>query len=544
VGYTIKLLPEHPDRPKSHRLTDHLGRWPLFALTCAVLFVLRGILVLSVLPPFEGWDEYQHLAYVVFLQQNGRVPVLGRDTVPPAMLETLREFPESHFAVLQLQAIGTSEYDTFWQHHAARPRPSASVKIPLYQAQHPALYYWLAGPIFAAFGGLHHVLRSITALRLLNVILGAAAVYMAVIAISDIWRDRRYVYLAGLLVALNPMYLLNCTRVANDALAVMLGTGVVLLLLRPPDSRPLPSAAATGLLLGLAVMAKVTALVLLPVAVLAVLLWVRTPQHRRVRGLLAAACLIAGFLLPTFAYFMSSLRQFGSLVPVQETIANPAQGTGIAGLLSAASAIDWPRLLGRLYVRDPLWVGGWSYLCVPGALYALYGLLVIACLVGCGALLVRRSLRHRPGFAGAEVPVVLVAIVGCTALGLAFHALQSMRAWGYVATNGWYGALALPFLFCLLVQGASAYPGRMATLAIIAGMATLFLGAELYGIFFKMIPHYTAHAGWPLIWQRLAYLHPLFPGPFFVVPAVVAVLVAAMLAGTTAVRAFLSVPPT
>jgi hypothetical protein len=246
VGYTIKLLPEHPDRPKSHRLTNHLGRWPLFALTCAVLFVLRGILVLSVLPPFEGWDEYQHLAYVVFLQENGRAPVLGHDTVPLTMFEALGEFPQSHFAVLQLQAIGTSEYDAFWQDHAARPRLSATVKIPLYQAQHPALYYRLAGPIFAAFGGLHHVLRSIAALRLLNVILGAAAVYMAVIAVGGVWKDRRYAYLTGLLVALNPMYLVNCTRVANDALAVMLGTGVVLLLLRPPDSRPLPASSSAS----------------------------------------------------------------------------------------------------------------------------------------------------------------------------------------------------------------------------------------------------------------------------------------------------------
>jgi hypothetical protein len=47
-------------------------------------FLARGPLYLSVFPPFEGWDEYQHLGYIAYLDQARRIPVFANRPECPA----------------------------------------------------------------------------------------------------------------------------------------------------------------------------------------------------------------------------------------------------------------------------------------------------------------------------------------------------------------------------------------------------------------------------------------------------------------------------
>src|SRR6476620_4199097 len=54
--------------------------WWLVASLLIAAFLARGPLYLSVFPPFEGWDEYQHLAYIVHLDSTGAIPVLDQRT--------------------------------------------------------------------------------------------------------------------------------------------------------------------------------------------------------------------------------------------------------------------------------------------------------------------------------------------------------------------------------------------------------------------------------------------------------------------------------
>jgi hypothetical protein len=41
----------------------------------------------------------------------------------------------------------------------------------------------------------------------------------------------------------------------------------------------------------------------------------------------------------------------------------------------------------------------------------------------------------------------------------------------------------------------------------------LYVGTELYGTLFVMVPHYTGHAGWQATWQRLSWLQTGALGP-------------------------------
>ena len=52
-----------------------------FVSLLLLIFFLKAAIYLSIFPPFEGWDEYQHLAYIYHLQDNDSLPVLRESFV-------------------------------------------------------------------------------------------------------------------------------------------------------------------------------------------------------------------------------------------------------------------------------------------------------------------------------------------------------------------------------------------------------------------------------------------------------------------------------
>jgi hypothetical protein len=240
------------------------------------LVVCRGLVALCVLPPFEGWDEYQHVAYVEHVRATGKAAVLWETAVPPALLAKVVTFPQPAVAVKdQLGAFGGVDYATFWARHdpldpsgLATPPVFRGGSNALYQAQHSSLYYRLAAPVFAAFGGVGDLRGSVAGLRLANVGLTAAAVWVALGALRRVVRRDRDATLIGLALAAHPMFLWNGARVANDALGVLLSVMAVAaglrLLTGGGDRRPVLNSLALGVLIGLAVLAKATNAGLLP----------------------------------------------------------------------------------------------------------------------------------------------------------------------------------------------------------------------------------------------------------------------------------------
>ena len=56
--------------------------WKRTRFLLVALVLCRGLVWLCVLPPFEGWDEYQHVGYVQHVAETGRAAVLGETNVP------------------------------------------------------------------------------------------------------------------------------------------------------------------------------------------------------------------------------------------------------------------------------------------------------------------------------------------------------------------------------------------------------------------------------------------------------------------------------
>jgi hypothetical protein len=162
-------------------------------------------------------------------------------------------------------------------------------------------------------------------------------------------------------------------------------------------------------------------------------------------------------------------------------------------------------------------------------------LIAVSALGGCLAL--RKSIRRRRCLFVAHADVALLA---CACLGIAaaigYHAAHTWLAYGTLASNSWYAAIAFPWLICLLYQGFALLPGRRTAPVLALCMAMLYLAAEFCGVFAQMIPAYTDQPWSALARTRLAEMHPAGFGPALTLSAAGAALLLIVLALSVALR--------
>lgn len=492
--------------------------WPAGLLIAA--FLARAPLYLSVFPPLEGWDEYQHLGYIATLDVTGAVPVVDPLTrVPLAIRPLAASVPHSVSGADQLQEWGVLSYADYW----ATPAPAARANLEtlasprLYQAQHPPLAYALALPIWRALKTAHP-LEAIYAIRVLNLLLVAAALALFAGALTRLVPAfaPRVAVLA--LVCLHPLFFQNVARVANDALALAAGVAGMSLLLLADGRTLLTRGLLSAACVAVSVWSKQTGLTLIPALVLGLPLvgWMHGVSAVR---LVRVTALVTGvFLLLVAPLWLWSYEHYGSIVTTQESIELAARGTVVSALAAASVNVDWAPVLAYLFVPGRPWVGGWSFLPVLPLLDGLYrycwSALLMAAVAGAAVSVRRRvwSTAVTPAAPRADGIAtgglfVCAAVVAATALGMIHHALVSQALFGRVMTNPWYFMTALPFLFVLLVRGLEAMSARLA--AVAAGvLAVLFVAIDLHGTWVQMPRAYADTADTALQWSRLTSIHP------------------------------------
>ena len=180
--------------------------------------------------------------------------------MPASLMARLPAFPHCPSALRQFGGLGAVDYPTYWKLAREGTPPTASAAVPrrigLYQAQHGPLYYRLVRPVFEALGGVADLKRSIAGLRLVNLILTAATVWLRSGVVARLVRDRWLAAFCGIAIATQPLFLINGVRVANDALGVFLATASIAWALNPPRRHRLASSLGLGMTVGLAVQAK------------------------------------------------------------------------------------------------------------------------------------------------------------------------------------------------------------------------------------------------------------------------------------------------
>ena len=499
----------------SHARTRSRAWWLVAGFLIAA-FLARGPLYLSVFPPFEGWDEYQHLAYIVHLDETGTMPVY-ESRVSLALRPLVVAMPHSPSGAEQLQEWGALSYADYWNastRSAGANRQTSSSSSPrLYQSQHPPLFYVLALPIWRALDPL----EAVSAIRAMNLLLVAAALVLFAGALERLvpaFAPRVAVFA---LVCLHPLFFQNVARVANDALAVATGLAGISLLVLADGRTLLTRGLLAAVCIAASVWSKQTSLTLIPALVVGLPLigW----AHGVPVGRLWRVTCIAGvaFLLLVAPLWLWTYQHYGVLLSTQDSVELAARGSVMAALTTSFVNMAWWPVVDTLFVPGRAWVGGWSFLPMQETLANLYkwyfSILVAVAAVGAVVAMRRRRSLERvatvPGGNDGALAglAICAAVVLFTALGMTYHAVLSHAVYGRSMTNTWYFMTALPFLFVLLARGLDAISQRFAIVAA-AILALLFVAIDVHGTWVQMPRFYASTEDAALQWSRLTTIHP------------------------------------
>ena len=213
------------------------------------LFIVVSLAYSVVNPLHEATDELRHYRFVQHIVQRGSLPVQGEDGC-----SAQGHHPPLYYA---LAAAATAWIDT--GHDVCYEPP----KNPFW-----AYRYWEVGRDNKnqylhgrdeAFPWSGEALAAHIA-RAVNVLIGAATVWLTYLIARAIWPTRPYLAVGGAaIIAFNPMFLYMAGAINNDVIAALAGAAVTLgcvRLLRDPRGLRWQWGIIFGLLYSLALMAK------------------------------------------------------------------------------------------------------------------------------------------------------------------------------------------------------------------------------------------------------------------------------------------------
>lgn len=419
-----------------------------------------GLLYASATPIFEASDEVWHYAVVREIAANRRLPVQDPAVAAPWAQEGSQ--PPLYYAMGALL--------TGWIDHAdyaalAEFNPFAKAGVPLAPnnknlVTHPPGQSPLQGGTTAA----------VFLIRLMSVLLGAAVAYLTFRLGSTLHPGNPAVgLLAAAIVAFNPMVLFIDASVNNDSLLMALSTLALWLMVTDVQAdQPGLRGRQTvllGVVLGLASLTKVSGLLLLPIAALAVTFsaWrARSWQTWLARGaiLLVVVAAIAGW------WYGRNLRLYGELTGIARMA--EVAGARPAGFSLADLPAEWRSfwysfwgLFGAFNVLAPRWF----YLLTGG----------LSLLAGAGLLLrAARCVRDRRLPAHWQSHTLLALLIGLTFAGVLRWTLLTMASQGRLM----FGAVAAIALY-LALGWLAWFPWRWqrwawaGTAAVLAGAAAI-----------------------------------------------------------------------
>lgn len=506
------------------------AKWKRICLAIAALILVRGILVLCVLPPFEGWDEFSHISYVVYLKEQKQLPILGSSNTPESMAGMLASYPHPWGDWTQTGANGwgSRTYDHFWDPPFGDSLPRRPV--PIYEAAQPPFYYLIALPFWAALSPWSD-LAAIYGLRVLNVFFLALGGYIFLRALGKCIPKLKHRMLIGLLLGVYPIFVITGARVSNDALAVLLTslTFYFMVTALAEKGRSQRALLTASFWLGLGILTKVSVLIMGPplVACVAICWYQKKMGILTALKTLAVCCaIIAVVLAPLYLYSYAISREIYQFTKV---LSGNMQGKGRLWAWSHFFQIEWSSYLRKwLFTRD-LWNSGWSDLKPPAFLAIPYKIFLYCFWLIVLASGLRRGWSRRPSSKPLEYlfsdPAHLI-LSACMVLSMvaaqAYLATMVLANWGQIFVTPSYFMVVLPVWTALVYQAALFVGQRFAQSCALIVIGFYVVG-ELFGTLFIMPRVFTASSSFPLMWTRTMAIHPVFPGPWFILPCLLVI---------------------
>ena len=424
------------------------------------------------------------------------------------LLARLTTYPLPQRMVDQIRSTGARNYESFYNSNSEIIFNNNHPDIALYQAQHGSLYYQIVRPLFILSGGISDLSQSISVLRFVNLLFVVFALVACFWFIHQITDDHIQAALLMIVLACQPLYLINGCRVANDALAVALGTVVIILALQKNWYDRKLFIFLVSFFLGLAIWIKMTNLSLGLFVMLTLLFgfFRKAISFKRVIVVgFSVLLLTVGTNSPSMIF---NLRHYGNIAPMQSVMINRAKGNGVSEVFVSLSEINIAKRLLRVWARDSTWTGGWSFLSVKKMRNCVIFFLYIAM---AGWILHLFHFIRKPLLFPIDVSIKLFLLILSISIALGWNMIQNYLAWGVSGTNAWYACVGLPFFLSLAYEGAGGW-SRWGTIAFGGLMAVTYLFSEVYGAITQMLPTYSGGATGLDAIRRIALFHPSWLG--------------------------------
>jgi hypothetical protein len=354
----------------------------LVAVACLLTaHLLLGVAHISLLPPWEGFDEPGHYASIQQIADAHQLPRLGRAWISTDLTRYAQVAPLPYGSPLPTEADGGMTYRTFFESPSAVARGAEAVTRPPvgprryapsavhnWEAQHPPLYYILLAPAYLVTAHLSWR-GQLFSLRLISYLFawGALALgcWACLVAMPDVADPNRRSWMAiGIAVwpLMIPSWLPETARLGNDSLCTLLATGVWIMMVRASTSGlTYPRAIGLGSLLGLGCLTKA---LFVPVTAGALGFWafrrltrVGTDTARVHWGPVALAAalvvVIAGW------WYGQNWREYGAASGSLEAVLMRQQGGLARRLAHAFSLFEWMRGHAEFLITF-VWSGTWS----------------------------------------------------------------------------------------------------------------------------------------------------------------------------------------
>jgi 4-amino-4-deoxy-L-arabinose transferase-like glycosyltransferase len=391
----------------------------LGAALVAYLALAWGYAVLT--PIWQNPDEPAHYNYIAYISDTGGLPELKSGDWDSALLERLKNG--------QLQ-------------------PGDSFRAIRYESWQPPLFYGLAAPVYR-LGPIDDPPAMVLRLRALDAVFGALTLAVAYLVAREFLPGRIAAAVPLTMVGV-PMFVAVSAAISADPLANLLSAAILLLLVRrirdPVEANRRRWAVATGVMLGLGLLAKLALAIFVPLALVVIAI----RSSRPIRDGLLTLMITAGVVTP---WLVHQLTTYGWADP-------------LAIARHAAVVADQPRFpgLSPAYIAQfaqvsfhSFWAQfGWMAVVAPERLYWIWGAISAMALVG---LVVRP--RRLPWLMVLSVALGLAAYL---AYNLSFEQFQGRYLFpvlvpiAVLLVIGWAGwvprrfqALAVSVLSCALI---------------------------------------------------------------------------------------------
>ncbi|MHB8625001.1 MAG: DUF2142 domain-containing protein [Aggregatilineales bacterium] len=422
-----------------------------------IVYAIVAALYAIKTPAWQVPDEPAHYNYVAQLVQTGALPVLQMGDWDNDYLNAIKA---AHFAPAALgNRLGTIRYED----------------------HQPPLYYLLQAPVYALTGG------SLTAMRLFSALIGVGVILVAYAVIRTLFPAHPYLALAtAAFVAFLPQHIAMLAGVENDSLAeLLIGLTVWVCVIYIGDNPRRVHPGLIGLLLGLALITKVTAYLLIGIVALALLLRIlrtRPPLRQWLRDAvwIAVPALILGGIwwvhcIQVYGFpDVLGLGRHNSIVIGQERMSEYLAQYGLGQTLSNGIQTSFHSFWGQF---------GWMEVPMPGGIYT--ALLILTIFLVIGAVIAFVRFRTRLTSVQRDGLMVLAALVLGAVAEMVYYNLTFVQFQGRYTYPGLIG---IAFFVAVGVTGWTALiPVRAARWIGVLALCA-FVVLDVYALYRFILP--------------------------------------------------------